>query len=527
VDDILVSPSASKSQGVSMFVAKRLLREDFLRDEQIESAVHCGDYLFLGMTKRVVVYDVRKDRVLFEKKANSAVKRIAACGNEDKIYLVYADLQNLHLCVFNINEDKLELVHDRVISYQSLSVPYNTIPDKISLSKCSNGEPILLLFWKSQKQSDILICSFTKLLSGDREYCVRCYYNGLISDYFLVDSTCDIFLSFKTEYFRILRNSKDILNSKLKSLSISNEARFYLTPKCIRGMTDSLEILFIPDNLTGMLIKLRYYHEIYRSIIESLIWAKIENRLFLEGSLDAECREYRPLTDITSIIKRDGLSFLILSKEFVILLKVEGSDLKEYAIIPLPNYGIENPIYALWTRDDEVFVVTHENIYKIHVGLAVTTLKILERIKEELSKAKEIIETKQGDIIKVASVLNALVTQMELLRVIQMLEESEAKRKTKDLRSVLRYLEQAQALTRKDIEKLSADEKKLISNILDIPQQLPTIMSENPDKITNLVIKLLELVTKATGTVTNPLIFTILSVVNSTLWLMINKLQRK
>ena len=156
-----------------------------------------------------------------------------------------------------------------------------------------------------------------------------------------------------------------------------------------------------------------------------------------------------------------------------------------------------------------------------------TTLKILERIKEELSKAKEIIETKQGDIIKVASVLNALVTQMELLRVIQMLEESEAKRKTKDLRSVLRYLEQAQALTRKDIEKLSADEKKLISNILDIPQQLPTIMSENPDKITNLVIKLLELVTKATGTVTNPLIFTILSVVNSTLWLMINKLQRK
>lgn len=508
-----------------MFVARKIFEED-LAGEQIECATYCGDYLFLGTTRRIIIYDIKNNKISFEKSERVPIKKIAASmnTNKNKIYIAYADMRGLYLNVLSIKEEKLELVREASFSYYELPTPFETIPDKISLSICPDGQPILILLWKTQKESLLFVYPFLQLLNGEKKICSKYSIDGLIKDYFLTESTCDIFVSLKSKFFKILQDNRASFISSFTSEDINQQESYFINPSCIRYPLQEVTILFVPENLVGMFLQISYYYS--SGSRQTYIWIKVENKLFKESTLAVECTEYPYSKEIKCISKRDGLSFLALSESDVILFKVEGADLKEYASLPLSKFNISNPIYAFWTSDDKVFVITPLNVYVIDVKLTRAMLDIISRVGKELDSARYRIETEPESIVSLASMLDVLSAQIELIRLIQTLDERELKKKQKELQQILKYLKQTRELTSKELEKLSTRDREIAENILAVPQELLTVLSENPDKVTGLTIRLIELATKAIGATTNPLIFTVISAVNSVLWIIISKLRK-
>ena len=507
-----------------MFVAQKIFNED-LTGEQIECATYCGNYLLLGTTKRIIVYDIRENKTLFERRERIPTKKITASIDTDKniMYVAYANMRGLHLLIFNIREEKLELVDIKRHPYHEIHSPFETIPDKITLSLCPDGKPILILLWRSQQESLLFVYPFLQLFSGEKNTCMKYSVKSLIKDYFLVESTCDIFLSLGSHFFKVLQDNRASYIYGFKSRDIDHEKPCFIDLGWKDRNLGEINILFVPENLVGMFLQVTYYY--YGGEYQTYIWIKVGDKLFKEQTLHVEYAEYPYPKRIKYISRKDGLSFLALSEDEIKLFKIEGSDLKEYVSLPLLKFNISNPISAFWV-DDRVFVVTPLNVYVINVELTKAMLDIISRVKEELENARYRIEAEPEIITSLASIMGTLSAQIELIRLIQTLDKHELKEKQKELKLILKYLKQTRGLTSKELKKLSTRDREIAENILAIPQEFLTILSENPDKVTSLTIKIVELVMKAVGAAANPLIFTAISVVNSALWIMISKLKR-
>lgn len=443
--------------------------------------------------------------------------------NNKTIYLASADSNGLYLAILE-TEGKLELKRDLYLQYSELSLnTIESVPDKIDLSIDPDGKPILILFWRTKNYSELYIYPLLKLLDRELNICLRYFTNYLahMKNYFLVESTCDIFVTFGQYYFSILRNNRaSILDDRCTEINVHSNLRKYNLPNgCAQySSLGEIDVIFVPEDLAEMFLNLPSH--------QTCIWVKNVNQIPKGIESTIECKEFPFSGKVKFVSKRDGLSFLVLFDDEIILFKVEGDDLENYARISLPKFNIKKPIYAFWTRDNKVFVATPSNVYEISVELTKGALNILRIFNEKLEKARKYAEEKPEELIDIVTVLDNLLAQMELIRIIQTLDVEELRKKRKELKKILDPIKSVKNLTSNELKYLPPNERKKVEEILNTPKGLLTILTENPDKISNSAIKSMEFIVKVVIGSTNPLLFTAISALNSALWILISKLRK-